>query len=267
MFSKLLEVNYILRESDKWQLTAKGKLAGGKIKTSTKLGKYIEWPENFDLSKLPAHQTPDIPIAMITSTKMAANLGITANKLNHIFSELGWLNKHLKGWVATEHGINQGALQNEDSRTGIPYVKWPATLTESSILLGSIHGMSESQANFNDGSQETSKRYCSVDGHWVNSESEMLIDNWLYMAEVTHAYNRKLPIEEEVYCTFYIPTAKVYIEYWCNNLDVKLQAKKDKKLAIYKKNKFKLIELTEQDVQNIDQVLPRHLLKLGIQAY
>ncbi|MEP1385598.1 MAG: glycerol kinase [Paraglaciecola sp.] len=267
MFSKLLEVNFIIRESDKWQLTAKGKLAGGKIKTSAKLGNYIEWPENFDLSKLPPHQTPDTPIAMITSSKMAEKLGLTAKKLNHIFSELGWLNKSLKGWLATEHGLHQGALQNEDSRTGIPYVKWPETLTHSPILFGAVQAMSKSLANLNDNGQETPNKFCSVDGHWVNSESEMLIDNWLYLAEITHAYNRKLPIEEEVYCAFYIPTGKVYIEYWRSNLDIKLQAKKDKKLAIYKENKFKLIELTGQDIQNLDEVLPRHLLRFGIQAY
>tara|TARA_R110000787_G_scaffold55239_2_gene127641 strand:- start:5078 stop:5230 length:153 start_codon:yes stop_codon:yes gene_type:complete len=36
----------------------------------------------------------------------------------------------------------------------------------------------------------------------------MLIDNWLYMAETVHAYERKLPIEEDVYCDFYIPTRR-----------------------------------------------------------
>ncbi|MEP0356765.1 glycerol kinase [Paraglaciecola sp.] len=260
-------MNFIIRESDKWQLTAKGKLAGGKIKTSVKLGNYIEWPESFDLSKLPAHQTPDTPVAIITSTKLAGYLGITANKLNHIFSELGWLKKSLKGWVATEHGLHQGARQNEDSRTGIPFVKWPETLTDSSVLLGSINALSECQANIRDNNQETSKNYCSVDGHWVKSKTDMLIDNWLYMADITHAYNRKLPIEEEIWCAFYIPIENVYIEHWESKLDVKLQAKKNKKLAIYKKNKFKLIELTDKDIQNLDEVLPRQLLKFGIQAY
>ncbi len=44
----------------------------------------------------------------------------------------------------------------------------------------------------------------------------MLIDNWLYMfEEIVHAaMSRKLPVEEDVYCDFYIPTGKFYIEYW-----------------------------------------------------
>lgn len=39
----------------------------------------------------------------------------------------------------------------------------------------------------------------AADGHMVRSRAEMLIDNWLYMAEIVHAYERKLPIEEDVY--------------------------------------------------------------------
>ena len=42
----------------------------------------------------------------------------------------------------------------------------------------------------------------------------MLIDNWLYMQQIAHAYERKLPVEEDVYCDFYLPAGKAYIEYW-----------------------------------------------------
>ena len=80
-----------MRESDKWALTAKGKLAGGRIKTSVKLGDYIEWPENFDLTQLPAHQSPDIPVELVSSTKIAKEFAISANKLNYLLSELGWV--------------------------------------------------------------------------------------------------------------------------------------------------------------------------------
>jgi len=36
----------------------------------------------------------------------------------------------------------------------------------------------------------------------------MIIDNWLYMAEIVHAYERKLPIEEDVYSDFLHPHRK-----------------------------------------------------------
>jgi hypothetical protein len=54
----------------------------------------------------------------------------------------------------------------------------------------------------------------TADGHYVRSRAEMLIDNWLYMSEIVYAYERKLPVEEDVYCDFYLPVGKVYIEYW-----------------------------------------------------
>ena len=94
-----------------------------------------------------------------------------------------------------------------------------------------------------------------------------MIDNWLYMAEIVHAYERKLPIEENVFCDFYIPSGKVYIEYWGYDDDPKYLARKAKKLAVYEKYGFKLIELDDTDVQKLDDILPRLLLKYGVQAY
>jgi hypothetical protein len=269
-----------VRDTNKWVLTAKGKLAGGRIKISIKLGDYIEWPENFDVSQLPAHQSPDMPVELVSSTKMGKELGLSANKLNYIFSELGWVNKNLKGWVVTEQGLKHGAVQNEDTRSGVPYVRWPETITQSRLLLSAINDITGSNIpslttaddikNISTTIEFTQKfdtQYRATDGHYVHSKAEMLIDNWLYIAEIMHAYERKLPIEENVFCDFYIPTGKVYIEYWENDDDPKYSARKEKKLAVYKKYGLKLIQLDDADVQNLDDILPRLLLKFGIQAY
>jgi hypothetical protein len=244
------------------------------------LGDYIEWPESFNITQLPAHQSPDISVELISSTKMGKEWGISANKLNYIFSELGWVNKSLKGWLVTEQGLKQGAVQSEDTRSGVPYVRWPETITQSKLLLSSINnitGLNISALTLAHDNKNTSiastliekldTQYCAIDGHYVGSTAEMLIDNWLYMAEIVHAYKRKLPIEENVYCDFYIPTGKVYIEYWGHNNDPKCLARKNKKLAVYEKNGFKLIQLDDADVQSLDDVLPRLLLKFGVQAY
>ncbi|MBN2825103.1 MAG: hypothetical protein JXQ76_07270 [Campylobacterales bacterium] len=87
------------------------------------------------------------------------------------------------------------------------------------------------------------------------------------MAELVHAYERKLPIEEEVYCDFYLPSGKVYIEYWGMEEDAKYLQRKQAKKAIYEKYNFNLIELSDEDVLNLDDVLPRLLLKFDIQTY
>ena len=82
-----------------------------------------------------------------------------------------------------------------------------------------------------------------------------------------HAYERKLPIEEEVYSDFYIPTGKVYIEYWGLETNSAYLFRKEKKKSIYEKYRFNLIELYDKEVQNLDDILPRLLLKHGVQSY
>ncbi|MFQ3191395.1 MAG: very-short-patch-repair endonuclease [Paraglaciecola sp.] len=266
-----------MREAEKWALTARGRLAGGRIKTSEKLGDYIEWPEGFDITQLPAHQSPDIFVELVSSTKMSKEFNISANKLNYLFSELGWVNKSLKGWVVTDQGLKQGAVQSEDTRSGVPYVRWPETITQSRLLLGSVSNITGSDTlsplPFNNTSAamefggRLEAKHRTIDGHFVRSKAEVMIDNWLYMAEIVHAYERRLPIEENVYCDFYIPTGKVYIEYWGTDKDPRYLARKQKKLAVYEKYGFKLIELDAAEIQNLDDILPRLLLKFGVQAY
>ena len=86
----------------------------------------------------------------------------------------------------------------------------------------------------------------------VRSRGEMLIDNFLYFAGVAHAYERLLPVEEELYCDFYVPAGKVYIEYWGLDDDPKYIERKNIKKEIYKKSGFNLIELNNQQVDILE---------------
>ena len=95
----------------------------------------------------------------------------------------------------------------------------------------------------------------------------MLVDNWLYMAELVHAYERKLPVEEDAYCDFYLPEGKVYIEFWGMEDDPKYAERMKVKKNLYAKYGFNLIDLNDADVHNLDDILPAKLLKFGVQAY
>jgi len=174
--------------------------------------------------------------------------------------------------VITIQGKKQGGIQDEDPRTGIPYVRWPQSIIYSKSLIETISQVKGTTSNKNEKKDigfrdKFEAKHRSADGHFVRSKAEMIIDNWLYMAEIVHAYERKLPIEEDVYCDFYIPTGKVYIEYWGLENDPKYLLRKEKKLEIYKKYGFNLIELNDEDVQNLDDILPKMLLKYGVKAY
>jgi len=94
------------------------------------------------------------------------------------------------------------------------------------------------------------------DGHMVRSKAEQIIDNWLYHKKIVHAYERKVPIQEAVFCDFFIPYGQnVYIEYWGIDEEKYLKRKELKKIY-YKKNAKNLIELTDKDIEKLDDVMP-----------
>jgi len=271
MFVQLVNLGLIEKKGDVWSLTNEGVNKGGKFIDSKQYGKYIAWPDNIDLNV-----TPDKKL--ITSTIIGKQHNLSANKINFLLSELGWVYKGLKGWKTTPQGVRQGGMQDEDKKSGIPYVRWPESILRNKILQNSVEQISGTKHSEEPKAEETTTeekgfrekfeaKHRATDGHFVRSKAEMLIDNWLYMAEIVHAYERKLPVEEDVYCDFYIPTGKVYIEYWGFENEPKYLKRKETKREIYEKYGFNLIELKDQHVQNLDDFLPKLLLKYGIQAY
>ncbi len=275
LFIQLSDQGLIRKDNDKWVLMPAGEQLGG-VHLSGKYGQYVAWPENVDFEV--SSKTPNVVLdtssqKLITATAIGKHFDISSKKMNYVLSELGWIKRGLKGWLVTEQGKKLGAQQGEDSRSGIPYARWPEAILYTPALKDSIDNMTgvekpqTGEKKLESFREKFQAKHRSTDGHFVRSKAEMLIDNWLYMAEIVHAYERKLPIEEEVYCDFYIPTGKVYIEFWGYDNDEKYLARKQKKQAIYQKYNFNLIELTDEEVQNLDDILPRMLLKFGVQAY
>jgi hypothetical protein len=275
LFAQLSKLGLLKKENDQWVLTEAGERLGG-VHLKGKYGQYAAWPEDVDFGQdanaSPANEASS-DSKLITATTIGKHFDLSPNKMNYILSELGWIKKGLKGWLVTDQGAKLGALQGEDSRSGIPFARWPESILHAKALKDSIDNMKGVDKPKTDSDKMDSFRHKfeathrTTDGHFVRSKAEMLIDNWLYMAEIVHAYERKLPIEEEMYCDFYIPTGKVYIEFWGYENDEKYLARKQEKLAIYQKYNFNLIELTDKEVLNLDDILPRLLLKFGVQAY
>ena len=268
----LQESGYIKQADGSWELTPEGIEQGGEYTESPKFGRYITWPE--DLS-FPG-QSAEASGGLVTATVIGKHFQISRNRINPILSELGWIDKGIKGWTLTDQGKRIGGIQREHPKTGIPYVMWEGAVLENKSLLRSIKEVqgehshpeeTESNAAQPGFREKFPATHRCADGHYVRSKAEMLIDNWLYMAEVIHAYERKLPIEEDVYCDYYLPTGRVYIEYWGYEDDPKYQKRKETKQDIYKKYGFNLIELVDSDIQNLDDILPRLLLKFSIQTY
>lgn len=255
-----------------WKMQRDGQL------TQTASGK---WQEVADADQANGDEFGDNESSMISSTRLGRHFGLPAPRANQILAELGWIEKYVKGWTPTDQGNRMGAEVREMRQSGVPYVVWPRSILRNHILLSNIaelagettqpagdNGLapaaSESHAEDRGFRSRFPAEYRAADGHWVRSRAEMLIDNWLYMQGIVHAVERKLPIEEEAYCDFYLPTGKTYIEYWGMEKDAKYAERMKAKQAIYAKYNLNLVELHDKDIMNIDDILPRLLLRFKI---
>jgi hypothetical protein len=219
-----------------------------------------------------AVNVPREAMATTTATTLGEKFSIPSRRMNLVLAELGWITQERKGWVPTEQGGILGAIEKVYDKTGIPYVLWPERILNNKALLATIESLAgfgvlagdEQEKRPNTFREKFTPTHRATDGHWVRSKAEMLIDNWLYMSGIVHAYERRLPIEEEVYCDFYIPDGKVYIEYWGMEKDPKYAARKQAKIEIYQKNHLELIEITDSLIKNLDDFLPKALLRFSV---
>lgn len=91
--------------------------------------------------------------------------------------------------------------------------------------------------------------------------------NFFYRNGIVHAYEKKLNIDEVMYCDFYLPANKIYVEYWGMENDEKYLKRKQRKLEIYAENGFTLIELNDEDIENLDENLESKLRKVGLKIH
>jgi hypothetical protein len=275
LFEDLKALGWLDRKNDKWVLTELGKQKGGQTRTNPKFGEYVVWPEDIYIDNVHQIEKPKL----LNATAIGKHFDISSQRLNLIFSELGWIEKDLAGWQITKLGNALGGRQFEHETSGSLYVLWPDNiLTNKNLTLvfndvtvpeyQTPHIIKEATKTPNDNFREKFPAALRTkDGHMVRSRAEVIIDNALYDYKLAHAYERKLPIEEDLYSDFFIPTENVYIEFWGMEDDPKYAERKKIKIEIYKKYGFKLIELNDSDISNLDDHLPKKLLKYGIKVY
>ncbi|HEX8912835.1 MAG TPA: hypothetical protein VF796_10785 [Humisphaera sp.] len=244
------------------------------------------------------------PAGYLSSTKVGKHFGLSNTRMNLVLAELGWIERYGTGWVPTDQGNAQGANVREGKA---PYVVWPESILRNAALRASVAEQfgnagsaprtvpadpsrptpapaaravspkpvrnADPTPTDADASADFRLRFPAtlraMDGHMVRSRAELLIDNWLYVQGIVHAYERRLPVEEECYCDFYLPAGHaggkgVYIEFWGRESDPAYRKRMDVKRAIYAKYGFRLVELGDADIERLDDVLPKMLTRLGI---
>lgn len=196
----------------------------------------------------------------MTATEIGKLFNKTSRQINDIFQELHWIEKNTNGWVITESGKSNGAIQI--NYRGSLSVQWDEKIQTNILLKKLIEPQEEiEEIDFRAKFPATHR---TKDGHFVRSKAEMIIDDWLYSENIVHAYEKMLPIQENVYSDFYLPQGKVYIEFWGLENDQKYNARKEQKKEIYKKHNVNLIELTDKEIAKLDDVFPKMLMKYGI---
>lgn len=283
LFEKLKSVNWIERKNDKWVLTDLGKMKGGQLRSNPKFGEYIVWPQSIDILTSLLYEK----VKLLNATAIGKHFEVSSQRLNLILSELGLIEKDLGGgWVITKMGKQVGGKQFEHETSGANYVLWPESILEYHRLLEIFGYIDFDQDQLNSDyskkiestdlienkhsfREKFEAKHRTFDGHFVRSKAEMLIDNWLYHYGIIHAYERKLPVEEEAYCDFYIPSGNgrpqaVYIEYWGLENDPKYAERKKAKIEIYKNNDLSLIEISDSEILNLDDVLAKKLRQFKI---
>ncbi|BBL91449.1 hypothetical protein VroAM7_41020 [Vibrio rotiferianus] len=268
LFADLKRAGYIVRKDDHWILTEEGTKYGGEYVDHPKFGPFIVWPTNLHIELATSSGKT------YSATQLGEKLKLNAKRMNQLLSELGWISKSDEGWSLTEAGIRAGGHLRVDKDSNHTFVVWHDIVLRNKRLKQSVieflgqdaesHSTDKSLSNFR---QKFEAKHRTLDGHYVRSKGELLIDNWLYLAGVVHAYERQLPIAQDVTSDFYLPSGKVYLQFWGSDTGEMSESEQEKVRAVYKQHNFNLIEVEPSEVDKLDEVLPKRLRQFGIQAY
>ena len=266
LFSTLKDYGWIRKLEEGWGLTSKGEFEGGEYVHSKRYGRYIVWPEV--LADHPLLQALE-DNRYIAATAIGKSVGINPREVNRILAELGWLKHGFQGWELTALGEERGGIQLENESSGTFYVVWPQNVQSDRVLEAQLgfaaEITSERSVECGDLFAEQSN-YQGVDGHLHQDKVHLQICHWLYMAGQVHACKRRLPVEEDLFADFYLPSHHLYIEVLSDDTSAAL-SNRMRRREIYKKWSFAVIDIEKTDVGHLDDVLTKQFRKHGIRVY
>lgn len=218
-------------------------------------------------------------INFLNATALGKYFGLNANQINRVLLELGWIEKEVNGWKPTVLGEKLKA-QRQLYQKKTPFVVWHPDICKSRILQNAIREflvievapvvetkvtpMQEEAADKTEGFREKfPPTIRASDGHMVRSRAEAMIDAFFYEQRIVHSYERLVPVEDAMYCDFYLPDFDLYIEFWGMESNPKYKSRKTKKLEIYRQNGLKLLEVKDEHINNLDDFLTAQLVKFG----
>ncbi len=273
LFATLRDYGWIERAGESWLLTPKGEYEGGNYQQSRRYGRYIVWPEGLVHHPLLAAIESNQRINAASMRRYYPRLH--ARQINRALAEMGLQRHSIIGWELTDRGRALGGLQEESDNSGAFYVTWPHEIIDNPVIHRELTRQSDqSQPVVHATGPEpdlfansAADRPCvGIDGHMLGSELEVKVCNWLYLAQLAHAFQRALPTEELVLADFYVPEGNVYIDCWDADIPAQALAGKLHRRELYRTLKLRHIEINAADAERLDEVLGRGLLAFGIRC-
>ena len=120
---------------------------------------------------------------------------------------------------------------------------------------GDLFANDESPASLSD----EERVYRSLDGRSVASLLQLRVCDWLYEAQLAHAYQRRLPIEEELCADFYVPIAGLYVECWEREVPTGDLTRRLRVREVCRDLGLAYLEVAAADIDRIDELLSKHL--------
>lgn len=272
LFAILKDYNWIKRSGDSWALTPKGEFEGGSYYTSRRYGSYIVWPEQLEqhplLQAIESNQR-------ITAASMARYYPrLHPRQINRALAELGLQYHSTLGWELTRLGRSLGGLQEESLSSGAFHITWPHELIDHPVVHRELSFQSDQileQPVSDDGEPDffttpiAEAEFCrGVDGHNLQSKLQTRVCNWLYFAQLAHAFRRALPTAELIYADFYVPLGSIYIDCWEADVPAGELSGKLRKKELYRELDLRNLEVNAGDEDRLDEVLGRGLLTFGV---
>jgi len=271
LFTTLRDYGWITRAGESWLLTPKGEFEAGSYKQSRRFGRYIVWPASLEHHPLLAAIESNQRINAASMQRYYPRLH--ARQINRALAELGLQRHSIIGWELTERGKSLGGLQEESANSGAFYVSWPHEIIDDPVIHRELTRQSDQgqpAALTDEGEQDlfaSGPIICTgIDGHALRTAMETRICDWLYLAQLAHACQRALPVEELVLADFYVPEGNVYIDCWEADVPAQSLSAKLQKRELYRTLKLRNIEINSVDIERLDEVLGRGLLAYGIRC-
>ena len=206
LFATLRDYGWIQRSGDSWVLLPKGEFEGGSYQNSRRYGRYIVWPQTLDHHPLLAAIESNQRITAASMRRYYPRLH--ARQINRALAELGLQHHTILGWELTPLGRTLGGQQEESEASGSYYVTWPHEVIDNPVVHRELSRQSDQipttapadpTAEPDLFAAPSESLSCDgIDGHRLQTPLQMRVCNWLYLAQLAHAYQRALPVEELV---------------------------------------------------------------------